>query len=103
VDPTPPPTWDPGPIEVPRELVGSILEDVARDVLRPALEAAGVADPGQYSLEYGDPVIPEPDPTIPQPAPTPPVVSYDDRPPRRPWVSVDALSATQSMPVIREP
>lgn len=103
VDPTPPPTFPPPPIEFPGWLADraeAALEEVAADVLRPALADAGVENPEDYSLTW-DPVVPSPAPP-PPPAPKPPVATYDERPPRRPWVSVEAFSDTQTMPIVKD-
>jgi len=71
-----------------------ILAEVTREHLHPALEAAGVENPEQYSLEWEEP----------------PTGRYgrwlhaDEIPARarRPWVAVEQLDATQQMPIVKD-
>jgi len=68
--------------ETARDLgLEGILEELTTTHLRPALQAAGVENPEQYSLAY-------------EPASA---KRY-----RRPWVGVEAYDATQVLPVVQE-
>ena len=70
------PTPQPEQLEIDLERVEA---EVTQEVLRPALEAARVASPQEYTVEF----------------------NRDRITARRPWVRAEALDATQSIPVIQ--
>lgn len=97
IDPVPDGSHEPRvPDGIPPELADALTvcaERVTEEFLRPALEAAGVEDPGQYAVEFNTERITKI---------TPDGFVMHDMPvrARRPWVSAEALDVTQSIPTI---
>lgn len=71
-----------------------ILAELTREYLHPALEAAGVENPEQYSLEWEEPAKERYGRWL----------HADEIPARarRPWVSAEQLDATQQIPAIKD-